>query len=56
MPGPITGGLRMERWVLVFGVIAIFLGLAAMGWHYQQGTNDARMCTSAEAQCDERRL
>lgn len=46
----------MERWILVGGVLAIFLGLAAMGWHYQQPDNAARMCTSAEAQCDERHM
>jgi outer membrane lipopolysaccharide assembly protein LptE/RlpB len=46
----------MERWILIGGVVAIFLGLAAMGWHFQQNDNMERMCTSAEAQCGERRL
>ncbi|HEX4637375.1 MAG TPA: hypothetical protein VH189_14405 [Rhizomicrobium sp.] len=44
----------MERWILVSGVVAIFLGLAVMGWHYQQQDNSARMCASAEAHCGER--
>ena len=56
MPGVSHGGLRMERWILIGGVVAIFLGLAAMGWHFQQNDNMERMCTSAEAQCGERRL
>jgi len=46
----------MERWVLVGGVMAIFLGLAVMGWHYQQRDVIPGMCTSAEAQCDERHM
>jgi hypothetical protein len=44
----------MERWILVGGVLTIFLGLAAMGWHYQQRDNAAQMCASAEAHCGER--
>ena len=46
----------MERWILIGGVVAIFLGLAAMGWHFQQDNTDARICASAEAHCGERRL
>jgi hypothetical protein len=42
----------MERWVLIGGVVAMFLGLAVMGWHYQQRDNSARMCASAEAHCE----
>jgi hypothetical protein len=44
----------MERWILVGGVVAIFLGLAVMGWHYQVNDTSARMCDSAEAHCGER--
>jgi hypothetical protein len=46
----------MERWVLIGGVVAIFLGLAVMGWHFQQDRSDARICASAEAQSGERRM
>ena len=46
----------MERWVLIGGVIAIFLSLAAMGWHFHRDSNLPGLCTSAEAQCDDRRL
>ena len=44
----------MERWILVCGVVAIFLGLAVMGWHYQVSDTSARACASAEAHCDDR--
>jgi hypothetical protein len=56
MGQPENLGLRMERLVLVGSVIAIFLGLAVMGWHFQQDTNNTAMCTSADAHCDEHRL
>jgi len=46
----------MERWILIGGVLAIFLGLAVMGWHYQPSDNNPRMCASAEAKCGEQRL
>jgi len=46
----------MERWILIGGVIVIFLGLAAMGWHYEQPDNNARICASAEGKCGEQRL
>ena len=46
----------MERWILIGGMVAIFLGLAAMGRHYQQPEDKARICTSAEAHCGERRI
>ncbi|HWU54050.1 MAG TPA: hypothetical protein VN175_01025 [Rhizomicrobium sp.] len=46
----------MERWILIGGVLVIFLGLAVMGWHYQPPEDKARMCTSAEAHCGERRI
>jgi len=49
-------GFAMERWILVCGVVAIFLGLAVMGWHYQPKDSIPRACTSAEAQCDERHM
>ena len=45
----------MERWILVGGVVVIFLGLAMMGWHYQTDDHMARMCASAEAHCGEER-
>ena len=47
----------MERWVLVGGVIAIFLSLAVMGWYYHQDSNLPGLCTTTEQQCtDDRRL
>lgn len=46
----------MERWILIGGVLAIFLGLAVMGWHYQPNDSNSRMCASAEARCGEQRL
>jgi hypothetical protein len=46
----------MERWILIVGVLAIFLGLAVMGWHFEQSGSSERMCASPEAHCDERRL
>jgi hypothetical protein len=46
----------MERWVLIGGVIAIFLGLAVMGWHFQQPADDTNMCANSEAHCDRGRL
>ena len=54
--GLTRGGAAMERWILIGGVIVIFLGLAAMGWHYEQPDNNARICASAEAKCGEQRL
>jgi hypothetical protein len=46
----------MERWVLIGGVIAIFLGLAVMGWHFQGRTDTTNICANAEAHCDRGRL
>jgi len=50
------GGFAMERWLLVGGVVAIFLGLAVMGWHYQVSDTRMQACASAEAHCEERHL
>lgn len=41
----------MERWILIGGVIAIFLGLAVMGWYFQPHDTAAHVCASAEAHC-----
>jgi len=46
----------MERWILICGVVVIFLGLAVMGWHYQPKDPGERMCANAEAKCGEQRL
>ena len=46
----------MERWILISGVVVIFLGLAVMGWHYQPKDAPARMCGNPEAHCGERQL
>jgi hypothetical protein len=46
----------MERWILVCGVVVIFLGLAVMGWHYQAHDDNARICSDPGADCGERRL
>lgn len=45
----------MERWILVLFVLALFLGVAAMGWRYRRATPAAQvMCGSAQAQCGDR--
>lgn len=47
----------MERWFIVGFVIAIFMVLALMGWHFEQTSPSAEaMCSSADAHCGERRL
>ncbi len=46
----------MERWILIGGVIVIFLGLAVMGWHYQQKDTGTRLCGDAEAKCSDQRF
>jgi hypothetical protein len=56
MAGLESEGFAMERWVLVGGVLAIFLGLAVMGWHYQQRDDGARMCDRAETHCGEQHM
>jgi hypothetical protein len=44
----------MERWVIVGFTLALFLGLAVMGWRYRPGRPDSAICASAEAQCGDR--
>jgi hypothetical protein len=56
MAGLESNGFAMERWVLIGGVLAIFLGLAAMGWHYQQRDDGSRMCDTAETHCGEQHM
>jgi hypothetical protein len=47
----------MERWFIVGFVVAIFMVLAAAGWHFHQKNQDnTQMCASAEAHCGERGL
>lgn len=47
----------MERWVLIVGVIFIFLCLAVMGWYFDRDSNLPGLCTTTEQQCtDDRRL
>jgi hypothetical protein len=52
-----TKGQAMERWFIVCFVIAIFLGLAVVGWHFQQ-INQATTaaCASPDAHCGEQRF
>jgi hypothetical protein len=45
----------MERWILVIFVLALFGGMAVMGWRYRRATPAATvMCGSAQAQCGDR--
>jgi len=47
----------MERWMIVGFVTAIFIGLAAAGWHYgQQSQGSSNICDSAQAHCGERHI
>jgi hypothetical protein len=41
----------MERWVIVTFTLALFLGLAVLGWRYRPGRPDDAICASAEAHC-----
>jgi len=45
----------MERWFIVLFVMALFMGLAAMGWRYRRANHPIMaMCTSAEDHCADR--
>jgi hypothetical protein len=47
----------MERWFIVCFVIAIFLGLAVAGWHFQQiNQTTTAACASPDAHCGEQRF
>jgi hypothetical protein len=46
----------MERWILICGVVVIFLGLAVMGWSYRPRDDHARICSDPAADCGERRF
>jgi outer membrane lipopolysaccharide assembly protein LptE/RlpB len=47
----------MERWFIVGFMAAIFMVLAAAGWHFHQTSQvDTGICASADAHCGERHL
>jgi hypothetical protein len=45
----------MDRWFIILFTMALFLGLAVIGWRYRRATQPVMaMCTSADAQCGDR--
>ena len=51
-------GGRMERWIIIGAVLAMFASLGVGGWYFQRGTpHPTNMCANPEARCgDDRHL